>query len=76
MKDVRSLSENVSNMMDHIDDYELTMPEKISVSIFYLAHRLCQLLLAIEIMLAYHFWILMGVCVGMSVGNLIFAGLT
>jgi len=76
MKDVKSLSENVTNRMDHVDDYELTMPEKISVTIFFFLHRLVQLLLAIEIMLAYHFWVVFGVCLGMSIGNLIFAGLT
>jgi len=27
-------------------------------------------------MIAYHFYIVFGVCIGMAVGNLIFAGLT
>jgi len=77
LKQVRSFTDDINeHKIDLMDEYELTMTEKFSVSCFFLLHRFMQLLLAIQVMLAYHFWIIFGISLGMAVGNLIFSGLT
>jgi hypothetical protein len=77
LKQVRSFTDDVNEeRVELVDEYELTMAEKFSVSCFFFLHRFLQLLLAIQVMLAYHFWVVFGISLGMAVGNLIFAGLT
>lgn len=57
-------------------DFELSMNEKISVCFFFLAHRIMLVVHVLIILMSYNFWIVLFTCVGMAIGNLIFAGLT
>lgn len=79
LKNVKSLTEidgdEASARLDHLDEFELTVIEKMLVTIFFFANRGVQLICAIQVMLAYHTAMIVAISLGMAIGNFIFAGL-
>lgn len=72
-KDIASVEK--SDRMDHHKDFDLSLKERAIVSILFFCHRFCQLMVAAQIMISFHFDILFAACLGTASGNFIFSGL-
>lgn len=79
LKNVKSLTDidgdEESARLDHLDEFELTVIEKVLVTFFFVSNRGVQLICAIQVMLSYHIAMLVAISGGMAAGNFIFAGL-
>jgi len=58
------------------EEFQLFMSEKLAIILFYVLHRSMELLLAVQVMISYNFWIILSVSAGLALGNLFFGGIT
>ena len=49
--------------------------EKVVIIILFISHRALQMLCAIQVMICYHLYVIIAICVGFAAGNLIFYGI-
>lgn len=59
----------------YMTDFRLSFCEKIGIIIFFIFHRVIQLLLAVQIMMSYDLMMLIVVCFSISFGNFLFSGM-